>query len=270
MLQLAFEQGAIEFLRFRGEPPPEGYKVKLPAPRESKKAKRKGTDGAENEGEGPNKKKSKLLSQSEQFLASAKLPARPAVSSRSSTGSFSQTRTPANTGTTLSSAVLLPRPGYIDPKPEPGELPAEPPKEEPEHLPTSLLRCPATRPFEYPPRHTAESSSSYNRLRGDPTRPATYDTREPGHQYEPGGGPWYEGPGAYAPDPYYALPPPSHMELWHMRHSGHMYPEEGGYRRPYCDPDYGQDYDYDYERDRQAALPPPPPLPLVPGPAHRL
>jgi len=81
VLQLAFEQGAIEFLRFRGEPPPEGYKVELPPPHESKKAKRKSTDGAENEGEGTKKKKSKLLSQSEQFLASAKLPAKPTVSS---------------------------------------------------------------------------------------------------------------------------------------------------------------------------------------------
>ena len=278
VLHLAFEQGAIEFLRFRGEPPPEGYKVELPPPRESKKAKRKGTDGAENEGEGPNKKKPKLLSQSEQFLASAKLPARPAVSSRSSIGSFSQARTPANTGATSSSAVLIPRPGYIDPKPEPGELPAEPPKDEPEHLPASLTRRPATQPFEYPPRHTAESSSSYNRLRGDPTGPTPYDTREHGHQYEPGGGSWYEGPGAHAPDLYYALLPASQVEPWHMRHSGHMYPEEEGYRRPYCDPDYGQDYDYDiaygydhdydYERNRHAALPPPPPLPLVPGPAH--
>ena len=55
VLQLAFEQSAIEFLRFRGEPPPEGYKVELPPPHKSKKAKRKGTDGAENEGEGTNR-----------------------------------------------------------------------------------------------------------------------------------------------------------------------------------------------------------------------
>jgi hypothetical protein len=43
------------------------YKVELPQPRESKKnAKRKCTDGAENEGEPP---KTKLPSQAEQFLA---------------------------------------------------------------------------------------------------------------------------------------------------------------------------------------------------------
>jgi len=32
VLQLAFEQGVIEFLCFRGKPPPKGYKVKLPPP----------------------------------------------------------------------------------------------------------------------------------------------------------------------------------------------------------------------------------------------
>ncbi len=67
VVHLAFEQSAIEFLRFKGESPPEGYKVELPPPRESKKAKRKVTDGTENEGEPP--KKAKLLSQAEQFLA---------------------------------------------------------------------------------------------------------------------------------------------------------------------------------------------------------
>ena len=147
VLQLAFEQGAIEFLRFRGEPPPEGYKVKLPAPRESKRR----------NGRGRMERRMRAKAQQEKVETPepvgaisriGQLPAKPAVSSRLSTGSFSQARTPANTGTTSSSAVLLPRPGYIDPKPEPGELPAEPPKEEPEHLPTSLLRCPATQPFE--------------------------------------------------------------------------------------------------------------------------
>ena len=270
VVQLAFEQGAIEFLRFRGVPPPEGYKVELPAPRESKKAKRKGTDGAENEGEGT-KKKSKLLSQSEQFLASTSLPAKPTVPSRSSTGSFSQAKASA-TATTSSGAMLLPRPGYIDPKPEPGELPSEPPKQEPERLPASLPRRPTTQPLEYPPRHPL----SFNRPRGDSTRPTPYDTREHGRQYEPGNDSWDEGPGAYASDPYYAPPPASHMEPWNTRHSGNMYPEEGGYRRPYYDADYGHGYDYDlaydydyvcdYERDPYAALPPPPPP--VSGPAH--
>ena len=183
----------------------------------------------ENEGEGPNKKNPKLLSQSEQFLASAKLPARPTVLSQSSTGSFSQVWTPANTSTTSSSVVLLPCPGYIDPKPEPGELPAEPPKEEQEHLPVSLTWCPATQPFEYPPCYTAKSSSSYNRLCSDPTGPTPYDTCKHGHQYKPSGGSWYEGPGAHAPDLYYALLPASQVEPWHMHHSGHMYPKEGGY-----------------------------------------
>ena len=247
--QLAFEQGAIEFLRFGGEPPPEGYKVELSAPRESKKAKRKGTDGAESEGEG-SKKKSKLLSKSGQFFVAASLPAKLAVSSRSSTSSFSQARAPA-TGTISSAAILLPRPGYIDPKPEPGELPAEPPKQEPEHHPASLPRRPATQPFECLPRHAAESTS-YNRLRDNPTRPTPFDTREPGRQYEPGADPWHEGPGAYAPDPYYALPPGSHVEPWHTRLSGHMYPE-GGYR--HCDAVYGHDYDFDYERDCYAEQP---------------
>lgn len=53
MVHVAFEQGAIEFLRFKGVSPPEGYKVELPPPRESKKAKWKAADGAENEGEPP-------------------------------------------------------------------------------------------------------------------------------------------------------------------------------------------------------------------------
>ncbi|KAH9159017.1 hypothetical protein EDB89DRAFT_2056365, partial [Lactarius sanguifluus] len=68
VVQLAFDQGAIEFLRFNGEPPPEGYKVELPPPRESKKAKRKAPEATDNEDGNP-KKKPKLLSQTGQFLA---------------------------------------------------------------------------------------------------------------------------------------------------------------------------------------------------------
>ena len=68
VVHAAFEQGAIKFLCFKGESPPEGYKVKLPPLCESKKAKQKATDGMENEGKPP--KKGKLLSQVEQFLAS--------------------------------------------------------------------------------------------------------------------------------------------------------------------------------------------------------
>jgi hypothetical protein len=49
VIHAAFEQGAIEFLRFKGESPPEGYKVELTPLRESKKAKRKAADGTKNE-----------------------------------------------------------------------------------------------------------------------------------------------------------------------------------------------------------------------------
>jgi hypothetical protein len=154
VLQLAFEQGAIEFLRFNGEPPPEGYKVELPSPREPKKAKRKGTDAAENESEAPPKKKTKLLSQAEQFLA-ATLPSNPTEARASGCSWPSQAR-PA----TSTAAILLPRPGYVDPRPEPGELPAEPPAPEREHLSTTTAWRPAEPSFrqtrEFQPRRDAE------------------------------------------------------------------------------------------------------------------
>jgi hypothetical protein len=44
-VHVAFEQGAIEFLCFKGVSPPEGYKVGLPPQCESKKAKQKAADG---------------------------------------------------------------------------------------------------------------------------------------------------------------------------------------------------------------------------------
>src|SRR6266851_889307 len=181
VVQLSFEQGAIEFLRFRGEPPPEGYKVELPAPRESRKAKRKAADGAENEVEGT-KKKSKLLSQAEQFLVST-FPTKPTPARASGS---SQTR--SRRSTTSTPVMFLPRPGYIDPKPEPGELPAEPPTDQPKHLPANPNRPsrPAAQPFSqmpgYPLRHAADPSYS-SRLRGEP-RPAPYDGSEQGRQYE--------------------------------------------------------------------------------------
>jgi hypothetical protein len=267
VVQLAFEQGAIEFLRFRGVPPPEGYKVELPAPRESKKAKRKGTDGAGTEGEGV-KKKTRLLSQTEQFRA-ANLPPKPREA---------RAVLPPRPATSGAAAILLPRPGYIDPKPEPGELPAEAPQHEPEQQPSQKTLPPPSaaqpsrqQPLEYPPRRTPEPSS-YDRFQGHP-RPTAYDTREHGHQYELGDS-WYDDSGAYASDPYYAPPQASYTEPPHAPSFVPAYPEEDGYSRSYYDVDYGHDYDrsygfdygygdYDYERDHHAVPPPP----SGPGPA---
>jgi len=269
VVQLAFEQGAIEFLRFRGVSPPEGYRVELPAPRESKKAKRKGMDGAGAEGEGT-KKKTRLLSQTEQFRA-AKLPQKPTEAR-----AFLPPR-PATSG----AAILLPRPGYIDPKPEPGELPAEAPKHDPEpeqqpskNLPPQSAVQPSRQPLEYPPRpiRTAEPSS-YDRFQDHP-RPTAYDTREHGHQYELDDS-WYDDSGAHASDPYYAPPQASYTEPWHAPSFVPTYPEEDGHSRSYYDVDYGHDYDrsygfdydyddYDYERDHHAVPPPP----SGPVPAH--
>ena len=280
VVQLAFEQGAIEFLRFRGMPPPEGYRVELPPPREPKKAKRKGTDGAGTEGEGT-KKKAKLLNQTEQFRA-AKLPQKPTEA---------RAFLPARPAATSGSAILLPRPGYIDPKPEPGELPAEAPTHEPEpepepeqqqqqqptkNLPPQSSVQPSRQPLEYPPRavRTAEPSS-YDRFQDHP-RPTAYDAREHGHQYELGDT-WYDDSGAYASDPYYAPPQASYTEPWNAPSFVPTYPEEDGHghSRSYHDVDYGRDYDrsygldygyddYDYERDRHAVPPPP----SGPVPAH--
>lgn len=295
VIQLAFEQGAIEFLRFRGEPPPEGYKVDLPAPREPKKAKRKGGDGAENEGGEGIKKKPKLLSQAEQFLA-ATLPAKPTEVLRASGLPSKPSQPPPATS---APAMFLPRPGYIDSKPEPGELPAEPPSHEPEYFSTKQgsrwpaaahsLRETGEYGYEYPPRRTAESSFYHRPRGGGGSRLAyPYDTREHGGQYEhEHGDPRYDGPGVpgYASDPYYELPPPPpapHVESCYSRPSVPAYGEEDEYRRSssYYDVDYyGRDYDHDYAHDydyewedRYAAAPPPPPLAPVsmPGnvPAH--
>ena len=281
VVHLAFEQGAIEFLRFQGEPPPEGYKVALPPPRESKKAKRKGTDGAENEGDVP--KKVKLLSQAEQFLAST-LPSKSTESRACGSGPSGQSRArpPAST-----LPVFLPRPGYVDPKPEPGELPAEPPTYQPEHVPVNTpLRWPTTQPpiskparENLPPRPEPPLSYNHRDRSSGPDRPTSYDTREHGrYQYELGDA-RYDGPGLYGPDPYYAPPSAQHTEPWHARPPIPTYPEreeEDVYRRSYYDADYahGYDYeygyDYDYERDPYAAPPPPPPPAPVPaGPGGR-
>jgi hypothetical protein len=51
----AFDQGGMALFHFKGESPPEGYKVELTPLRESKEVKRKAADGTESEGE-PSKK----------------------------------------------------------------------------------------------------------------------------------------------------------------------------------------------------------------------
>lgn len=276
VIHAAFEQGAIEFLRFKGESPPEGYKVELPPPRESKKAKRKAADGIENESEPP--KKTKLPSQAAQFLAStlSSKPAEPRASGPRPSGS-SKARP-----STLAEPIFLPRPGYIDPKPEPGELPSELPPYQPEYPPTSTPRWPTTPqpsfnrpPCEYPPHSAAESSSFYHRSRSNEPigTYSSYGTREHGHHQFELGDARYDGPGTYPSDPYYVPPPAPHTEPWHARPPIAGYPEEeDAYSRSYRDTDYGRGYDYDYdygygyERDRYTPpLPPPPPA----GPGGR-
>lgn len=268
----AFEQGAIEFLRFKGESPPEGYKVELPSARESKKAKRKAVDGTETEGEPL--KKTKLLSQAEQFL----------VSTMSSKFSESRTSRASSSGSsrarpsTSGEPIFLPRPGYVDTKPEPGELPSEPPTYQPEPLPTNTSMWPTTqssfnRPTRgYPPHPTAESSSSFHHRDEPRGTYYPYGTRGHGrHQFELGDS-RYDGPGVYASDPYYAPPPAPHTEPWHAR-SISGFPEEDAYSRSYRDIDYGRSYDYDYDYDcgydygykRDRYGPPPPPA----GPGGR-
>jgi hypothetical protein len=172
--------------------------------------------------------------------------------------------------------MFLPRPGYIDPKAEPGELPAESPTYQPEHVPTNTLPQRPTsqssfdRPMhEYPPsRRTVEQPLSYNRS-SEPDWLSSYGTRDHGrYQYELGDA-RYDGPGLYGPDPYYAPPPAPHTEPWHMRPPIPVYPEgdEDAYRLPYydADADYdrghgcGYDYGFDYERDPYDTPPPPPP-----------
>jgi hypothetical protein len=274
VVHAAFEQGAIEFLRFKGESPPEGYKVELPPPRESKKAKRKAADGTENEGEPP--KKPKLLSQAEQFLAST-LSSKATEPRASGSGPSRSSRARPSTS---AEPIFLPRPGYVDPKPEPGELPSELPTYKPECPPTSTPRWPTTQPSfdrptrEYQPHPTAESSSSFHhRSRSIEPRGAyySYGTREHGHHQFELGDSRCDDPGVYAPDPYYAPPPAPHTEPWHARPP--RYPEEeDAYSRSYRDIDYerlydyGYDYGYGYERDRYT--PPPPPRPPA-GPGGR-
>ena len=268
VVQSAFEQGAIEFLRFKGGSPPEGYKVELPPPRESKKGKRKAADGTENEGEPI--KKAKLLSQAEQFLAST-------LSSK-----FTEPRTsgPSSSGpsrarpSTSAEPNFLPRPDYLDTKPEPGELPSEPPTYQPDPPPTITPNWPSTQPSfnrstrETPPRPTAESSSPFrHRSRSNEPRGPyySYGTREHGHHQFELGDSWYDDPSVYASDPYYAPPPAPHTEPWHARPPISGYSEEDARSRSYRDIEHGRSYDYDYgygygygygyEQDRYA--PPP-------------
>lgn len=261
VVQLAFEQGAIEFLRFSGEPPPEGYKVELPPPRESKKAKRKANEAAENEDGNP-KKKPKLLSQTGQFLA-ATGPPKPVVVPAAASSSFNVPQTQP------SSARLIPRPGCGDSKPEPGELPDEPPV-------TALPRRPApvvsqrTREL-LPPRRPATQASLHH-TRSESRGPYDYGVREHGHQYELGvGGARYDDPGVYAPDPYYAPPPAPHTEPWHARASApaRSYPpgdDEYGRTQYGSDRDHAPPPGYDYDHGWHNRYTPPPPLP--PEPAH--
>jgi hypothetical protein len=278
VLHHAFEHGALEFLRFRGESPPKDYKVWLPPPREAKKgAKRKILDGVKNEGEPPTRKSKRLSSQAEQFLASTLLSksTEPRASGSGSSG-------PSSVRPSTSAVpMFLPRPGYVDPKPEPGELPPEPPTYQPEPPSTNTPRWPTgahpsfSEPQrEYPPHRTAEPVlSTHHRSRSnEPGLAYSYGTREHGrrHQYELGDT-RYDGPGLYASDPYYA-PPAPHTEPWHARPPVSVYPEEEDvYRRSYRDVDYGRgygydyDYDYDYERDPYAMPPPPAPEPVGPG-----
>ena len=233
VVQLAFEQGAIEFLQFSGEPPPEGYKVELPPPREAKKAKRKATDPAENEDGNP-KKKPKMLSQTGQFLAATGLSHKP----------VQQPQPPSAT------PMFLPRPGYVDSKPEPGELPDEPPVLlAPRRPPSSFQRSREQQLLPPPPPAIMEPRNR------QPRGPYDYGVREHGYQYElgVGGGARYDDPGVYARDPYYAPSPPPpapYTEPWHARppYPPTDHDSEEEYRRAYYGTDCtsGGGYDYDY------------------------
>ncbi|KAH9984915.1 hypothetical protein BJV77DRAFT_1086925 [Russula vinacea] len=265
----AFERGALEFLRFRGESPPKDYKVWLPPPREAKK-RQNGRSWMEVETVKPGRgiPRINLVVQVHRaallwiwFL-------------------WAVESTALHTGRAYVSAS----PGYVDPKPEPGELPPEPPTYQPEHLSTNTPRWPTGThpsfgepPREYPPHRTAEPLlSTHRRSRSRSNEPGlaySYGTREHGrrHQYELGDT-RYDGPSLYASDPYYAPPPAPHAEPWHARPPISVYPEEEDvYRRSYRDVDYGRgygygyDYDYDYERDPYAQPPPPPPPASGPG-----
>jgi hypothetical protein len=106
VVHIAFEQGAIELLRFKGVSPPGGYnKVELPPPRESQKAKRKAADGTKNEGE-PHKKM-KLPSQAEQLLASTLL----SKSTEPRASGYGPSRSSKARLSTSAEPIFLPRPG---------------------------------------------------------------------------------------------------------------------------------------------------------------
>ena len=251
VVHTAFEQGAIEFLRFKGESPPEGYKVELPPPRESKKAKRKAADGTGNEGE-PHKKP-KLLSQAEQFHAST-LSSKATEPRASGSGPSRSSRARPSTS---AEPIFLPRPGYVDPKPEPGELPSELPTCRPEHPPTSTPRWPTTQPSfnrptrEYPPHPTAESSSSFHHRSRSIEPRGTYYSYDFGYGY------------GYERDRY--TPPPLPR------------PPVGPGGRGYTDYERSEyDYDYDYTHEgsyshpthpyMQHPQPPPQPAESISGP----
>ncbi|KAI0262038.1 hypothetical protein BC834DRAFT_892735 [Gloeopeniophorella convolvens] len=240
-VKLAFEQGAIEFLRFGGEPAPEGYQVILPPPREPKKAKRKGGDGAENDGTDPGKKP-KLLSQAAQFTAAT------ATSKAPDTKFSGFALLPPRP--TPAVPMLLPRPGYVDPKPEPGEISIDPPillplAPPPVTLSTGISQRGPAKPSVLargPPPRPAELPLNY--ARSEPPLPHPYGAREPEHQYGLGGA-RYDGPGAYAADPYYAPAPAPHAEPW--RPPPHAGPRDALYRS--YDSDSRPSFDYGYEHE---------------------
>ncbi|KAI0300676.1 hypothetical protein B0F90DRAFT_1722317 [Multifurca ochricompacta] len=233
VVQLAFEQ----------EPPPKGYKVEFPL-REPKKARRKGTDTLENDGGNP-KKKSKSLSQAEQSLTVT-------MPSKSAKAQVSGSSDPPQLKPASIEPILLPRPGYVDSKPEPGEILSSPPPRQSGRPATNTPRRPplsSRQRREHLLRRSTEPSLDHVRG-GYLRRPYSYGAREHGHQYELGGA-RYEDPGVYAPDPYYAPPPAPHTGPWHARASAPLiYPEyHHGYHRPYYDNDHGPSFDYDYERE---------------------
>lgn len=258
VVQLAFEQGALEFLRFSGEPPPEGYKVEMPPPRETKKAKRKATaEGAVENDDGNPKKKQKLPSQSVQFLA-ATLPPKPTIL-HPPKPSTAAVLVPANAPQTYPESnvpMFLPRPGYVDPKPEPGELPNEAPRRQ------AALVAPFQRTHELPPTPLPPPPLPPMDPRSElRVLPYDYDygygVHEHGHQYEYE----YDVPGVYPdPDPYYALPPPAtHTEPWHAHARPYPAEEDDEYRRAaYYADDYVNSYEYDHARHCDTRYTPPP------------
>ena len=146
----------------------------------------------------------------------------------------------------LAVPIFLPLPGLIDPKPEPGELPAE--------LPMGHVSTRAR--FREP---TSLAPNQAIRLRQASEPPLSYNPAASQAEFL-----WYSRPMAWATRgglvrPGSVLCARQHRtrsqarikrtDSWHARPSIAVYPEdeEAVYPCPYCDAVYERDCDYDYD-----------------------